>query len=101
MSPGPQSGYLSPGPQSGYLSPGPRESTTSNFLQNLKSDLVNMILRRIQDFDENAGERQRCGGRVIDQQETEARQLHPDLKTLSASRFEDVATSRFEDVSYI
>ena len=41
LSPGPHSGYLSPGPQSGYLSPGPRESTTSNFLQSLKSDLVN------------------------------------------------------------
>ena len=40
LSPEPQSGYFSPGPQSGYLSPGPRESTTSNFLQNLKSDLV-------------------------------------------------------------
>ena len=78
-----QSGYLSPGPQSGYLSPGPRESTTSNFLQSLKSDLVNNdskedpteILTMLQ----NAGWRQRCGGRVVEKQE--ACQLHPDLRT--------------------
>ena len=48
-----------------------------------------MILRNIQlRFQKNAGECQRCGGRVLDEQETEARQLHPDLRKSATSRFE-------------